>query len=496
MFSRNVREMTCRILEAEGPEGTGFSAFWAQGGYGFFLLVALSLLGEVKVVGAAASPAPSPPGAQAPVTLRQVVPESETPATVVFVTRIINRDGTALRSPHIYLHAPVQLPHQEITELEVEGNPERLTDRWGSPVLLYQRQELAPGTTMAGRWTAWATVRRFRWDWRVEPSAGGAALSPEEQALYLRDGKDLALEDPVVSAAAAEAVRGRNGTVAALDGVFGLVMDRLSYDRDGKWQPAPEVLTSGKGSCSEYTYCFIALCRKNGIPTRYAGGIVGRTGVPFHLDKIFHRFSQAYVPGRGWVDFDPTRTERAQNKRLYFGQTPGPMLLVSVGDSGDGSLTGADYLERHAWEETKVQASSLRQAWWFSPPAPETRAQVAQFRRRLDSARGDERAGLVSRALAIGHPFVLPWLDDLLYEIGTRVEAARACLKIGGQGELAALVNCLGRLSDPEGDRQIGQLLDEFTGEKIGSDRAKWNEWLKTRTPRTPLPGDEPERKS
>lgn len=426
----------------------------------------------------------------------QVAPGSEAQATVVFLARIINRDTNALRSPKIDLHAPVQLPHQDITELEVEGNPERLADRWGAPVLHYQCPELAPGASLVGRWTTWATVRRFKWDWDGAVKTDVSDLGAEEKALNLRDGKNLALSDPVIRAAADEAARGKTNTVGVLDGVFGLVMDRLTYERDGKWQPAPEVLSSGKGSCSEYTYCFMALCRAQGIPTRYVGGIVGRLGVPFHLDKVFHRFPQAYVAGHGWVDFDPTRTERANNKRLFFGQTPGPMLLLSVGDGGEGSLTGTDYLEAHAWPDKTARASSLRQAWWFAPPSPTVRTQVREFRERLAPAVNEQRSALISQALAIGHPFVLPWLDDLLYEPATRVEAARACLKIGGSGELAAIINCLERLNDAEGDRQIGQLLDEFTGEKLGSNRTQWNEWLKTRTPRTPLPGDEPEKKS
>jgi hypothetical protein len=272
-------------------------------------------------------------------------------------------------------------------------------------------------------------------------------------------------------------------------------MDRLTYERDGKWDPAPEVLTSGKGSCSEYTYCFLALARKNGIPARYVGGIVGRQGIPYHLDRVFHRFSQAYIPACGWMDLDPTRNDRANNKRLFFGQTTGPMLLTAVGDGGEGSLTGADYLESHSWEGKKAGASSLRQAWWFEPPSPEVRAQVEQFQRHLAVAAKTRRADLVNEALAIGHPFVLPWLDDLLYERGQRVEAARACLQIGGRGELGAVINCLGCARDSKGDREIGRLLDTFTGQKFGANRAKWNEWLKAQTPRTPLPGDTPPRK-
>jgi hypothetical protein len=202
------------------------------------------------------------------------------------------------------------------------------------------------------------------------------------------------------------------------------------------------------------------------------------------------------VPELGWVDFDPTRTDRANNKRLYFGQTPGPMLLLDVGDGGEGSLTGADYLESHSWADKKAEASSLRQAWWFAPPPSRVRAAVEQFRRSLSSTLGEKRKGLVGKALKIGHPFVLPWLDDLLYETDTRVAAARVCLRIGGSEELAAVINCLERLNDTEGDRKVGQLLEEFTGERNGHDRSKWSEWLKARTPRRPLPGDEPEKKS
>ena len=430
-----------------------------------------------------------------PAEARQIVPGSEEPATVVFVTRIMNRGDAVLRSPKIHLHAPVTLPHQSIDELEIEGSPTRLTDRWGSPVLLYQVEELAPQATMTGRWTAWAKIRRFRWDWSKLTSPGVGALSPDEQNLYLRDAEGFALADPVVDAAAKQAAQDRRGPLAVVEGVFSLVMDRLSYDRDGKWGPAPQVLTSGKGSCSEYSYCFIALCRKNGLPARYVGGIVGRSGVPFHLDRVFHRFPQAFVPGAGWIDFDPTRTDRANNKRLYFGQTPGPMLLLCVGDGGEGSLTGWDYLESHAWQDQKAKASSLRQAWWFAPPPPQVRKQVEQFRRQLAATTGEARSALVNQALTVGHPFVLPWLDDLLYEPTVRVRAAQACLKIGGRGELAAVINCLGRLNDEAGDRQIGEQLNAFTGEQFGSNRARWNEWLKAQTPRTPLPGDDPEKK-
>ncbi len=424
---------------------------------------------------------------------------SEEAATVVFLTRIVNRGPAPLVSAKIHLHAPVELLHQTIQELEVDGQPERLTDRWGSLVLAYRSERLQPQATLTGRWAAWATIRRFRWDLNLGGAArqpSGAAvesLSIDENAMYIRDLETLALADETVCSAAEQAAGGRTGDTAVLDGIFGLIMERLTYERDGSWQPVPEVLASGKGSCSEYTYAFLALCRSQGIASRYVGGIVGRPGEPFHLDKVFHRFPQAFVPDVGWVDFDPTRTDRANNKRLFFGRTPGPMLLTCVGDGGDGSLTGWDYLESHQWEGPQSQAARIRMAWWFPPPSPEVRRAVADFRQALAETTGEKRSALVDKAAAIGHPFVLPWLDDLLYEPSVRMAAARACLRIGGKGELAAVVNCLGRLNDAEGDREIGRLLNEVGGQRFGSNRGKWEAWLKTQTPRTPFPEDIPD---
>jgi hypothetical protein len=93
---------------------------------------------------------------------------------------------------------------------------------------------------------------------------------------------------------------------------------------------------------------------------------------------------------------------------------------------------------------------------------------------------------LVVAARKIGHPFVLPWLDDLLYDPGTRVEAARAFLKIGGEDSLVAVIDTLCRQGDREGDRKIGELLDAFTGQHFGGDRKKWKHWLNNRGARTP----------
>lgn len=404
--------------------------------------------------------------------------------TVVFSARIIPRAGGALTSPELTLRLPVNLPHQTVDEPDIEGDPKQRADLWQSPVLVYTRSELKPGQILTGRWSANAQVREFQWILPPTNHSKAAVLSPEERSLYLRDAVAFSLADPVVQNAAKIAGEDKADPLSHLDAIFEHVMEKMTYERDGKWQPAQEALASGKGSCSEFTYAFIAMCRASGIPSRYVGGVAGRAGVPFHIDTVFHRYPQAFLDGVGWVDFDPTRNKRAKDRRLYFGRTSPNMVLLCVGDGGEGSLTGWDYLESHSWAGGPAKASRIRTAWWFPEPPPSVQKTVAAFRSHLAEPGADPEA-LVAEALAIDHPFVLPWLDDLLYGPGARVSAAKACLKIGGNGALQAVINSLSRLPDEDGDRQIGSVLDVFTGQSFGSDRAQWQAWLKSGAPPT-----------
>jgi transglutaminase-like putative cysteine protease len=431
----------------------------------------------------------------------EVVEGSEQAVAVVFTVRIIHSGEHAVQEPQIRMRLPFDCPQQNVDELQIEGNPRRKLDLWKEPVVVYRQPELAPGRVLTGRWTALCRIRELKWNLADRRDSRGAVLSDAEKALYLRDAKNFALSDPAIKAAAREATAGRTDDVAKLEGIHDFVMNRIKYDRDGDWDPAPKVLASGRGSCSEYTYLFVALCRASGIPARYVGGIASRSEKAYHVDLVNHRYSQAFVEGIGWVDFDPTRDRRAKDHHLYFGRTPRQVLLLSAGDGGEGSLTGWDYRCRELWrgkghaEDDDSNATpnyiptvAVRVGWWFPKPPAEIQEKVAAFRKRLESIAPEQRRSLVDEAVKIGHPYVLPWLDDLLYDPAMRVEAARAFLKIGGKEAVVAVVDTLVRQNDREGDRQVGKLLDDFTGKDFGTDRKKWKKWIKTHTPPSRLP--------
>ena len=441
---------------------------------------------------------------------------TEQEVAVVFTVRIIHNGKKPLQDPQIRMRLPVALPQQNVDVLEIEGRPRRELDRWRAPVVVDRQAELLPDQVLTGRWAAECRIRELQWTLKgtapiVAPAKMGlpplTSLSAEEKALYLRDARNFALSDPAIKAAAREATAGRRDEVAKLEGIHDFVIGHLRYSRDGRWDAAPAVLAAGKGSCSEFTYVFVALCRAVGIPARYVGGITGRPGKPLYVDLVYHRFAQAFVEGVGWVDFDPTRDRRTKSHRIYFGRTPGPILLLCVGDGGRGSLTGWDYRSLLLWKGSgededdnspkapNYAATTVVQVgWWLPQPSAEGRSKVAAFRKSLAETPPGQRRRLIAEALTIDHPYVLPWLDDLLYDPTTRVEAARAFLKIGGKDAFLAVVDNLCRQNDREGDRQIGELLNAFSGEHFGGDRKQWKKWLNTHTPPAPLPAAKAER--
>jgi transglutaminase-like putative cysteine protease len=78
-------------------------------------------------------------------------------------------------------------------------------------------------------------------------------------------------------------------------------------------QPAAETLRIGHGSCRDFAMLMIEAARSLGFAARFASGYLA---VPLDDSEepmngsahgSTHAWAQVYVPGTGWIDFDPTR---------------------------------------------------------------------------------------------------------------------------------------------------------------------------------------------
>jgi transglutaminase-like putative cysteine protease len=164
--------------------------------------------------------------------------------------------------------------------------------------------------------------------------------------------------------------------------IHDFVVDSLEYERDDRWDPADRVLGQKQGSCSEYAYLMIALCRLNGIPARYAGGTWIEAPGPdrestrteeAYVDRVFHRWVEVYLPRVGWFPVDPTRDDAAEKQGqpyLYFGSLPWSYLIMTHGD-GDVLESGAlgwEYRSSAQWRARQPispsDVSMVRYAAW------------------------------------------------------------------------------------------------------------------------------------
>lgn len=74
--------------------------------------------------------------------------------------------------------------------------------------------------------------------------------------------------------------------------------------------PLAEVLEKKRGVCQDFAHLAIACLRAMGLPARYVSGYL-RTRPPAGKPRLVgvdasHAWVSCFVPGFGWVDFDPT----------------------------------------------------------------------------------------------------------------------------------------------------------------------------------------------
>jgi transglutaminase-like putative cysteine protease len=100
-----------------------------------------------------------------------------------------------------------------------------------------------------------------------------------------------------------------SGTMAILGAMTSGIQEELKYTRrveKGVQSPA-ETLRLGRGSCRDFAVLMMEAARSLGIAARFVSGYIftpddaGLAG-----GGAMHAWMQAYLPGAGWIDFDPT----------------------------------------------------------------------------------------------------------------------------------------------------------------------------------------------
>jgi hypothetical protein len=215
-------------------------------------------------------------------------------------------------------------------------------------------------------------VRLMETRWFVFPDRVGAMkdIPREVRQRYLGDEDKYRLDDPVIRRAVDTALAGEDRPYWMLRRLYRHVRERLEYELVGGWNVAPAVLERGNGSCSEYSFVFIALCRAAGLPARYVGSVAVR-GDDASLDDVFHRWCEVYLPGYGWLPVDPSGgdQERPADVAEYFGHLA-PRFLITTQGGGASEYLGWQYNADERWRSrgpVKVHVEAVGE--WSPLPA-------------------------------------------------------------------------------------------------------------------------------
>ncbi|WP_462279722.1 transglutaminase domain-containing protein [Salinivirga cyanobacteriivorans] len=240
----------------------------------------------------------------------------------------------------IHLAIPTDRPNQDI-EGEIDysdGMTDKPEDHWGQKTAHYEQQNIEPGSRFKAQMTVDATLYEVRYF--IDPAnVGDLEDVPEDiRNRYLANNEKYQFDHPIITRALETALQGETNPYWMARRLFNYLIDHMYYEMVGGWNTAPAVLERGNGSCSEYTFTYIAMCRAAGIPARYVGSVVIR-GDDSSMDDVFHRWAEIYLPGYGWIPVDASRGDKKllRDQAGSFGYLANRFVITT--QSGGGSET-------------------------------------------------------------------------------------------------------------------------------------------------------------
>jgi len=255
-----------------------------------------------------------------------------------YVHQVRNFGPDSITSLQVYLAIPQNLNSQKLVgESQFSPKPvDFLTDKWGQKVAHFEFTNLAAGQVSSV--TMNTKVELYKTRYFIFPDKVGklADIPADIRKQYLIDDVKFQFTSPVIQEAVKTAVGNETNPYWIGRKIFNYINDKLFYERVGGWNTAPTVLQRGNGSCSEYTFVYISMCRAAGLPARYVGAVTHR-GDDASWDDVFHRWVEIYLPNYGWIPIDPSGGDQPspQGQASGIGNIDNRFLITTC--SGGGS---------------------------------------------------------------------------------------------------------------------------------------------------------------
>jgi transglutaminase-like putative cysteine protease len=140
---------------------------------------------------------------------------------------------------------------------------------------------------------------------------------------------------------------GQTRTLPMLEAMTRAIRDEFAYEaRDAVGTNSPvATLETGRGACRDFTLLMMEAARALGLAARFVTGYLYEAGGEGTVGGGgAHAWVAVYVPGAGWVEFDPTNGLVAGENLIRVGATRTPEQAVPVGGGYVGKAEDFDSL--------------------------------------------------------------------------------------------------------------------------------------------------------
>jgi transglutaminase-like putative cysteine protease len=127
---------------------------------------------------------------------------------------------------------------------------------------------------------------------------------------------------------------GQTRTLAMLEAMTRAIKEEFAYEaRDAEGTNSPvTTLETGRGACRDFTLLMMEAVRSLGLAARFVTGYLYEAGGAGAVGGgATHAWVAVYVPGAGWVEYDPTNGLVAGQNLIRVGSTRTPEQAVPVG---------------------------------------------------------------------------------------------------------------------------------------------------------------------
>ena len=266
-------------------------------------------------------------------------------ARIEYCWALSNYGPNQVRDVTVNIAIPEGLPNQKLlSEIEYATAPSKYAkDRWGQPCAVFDIGAVKPNSKAEITYHVDAQVSAIRYLIIPEKTGTLADIPADIRKAYLSDESRYRISSPFIQETAKKIVGDEKNPYWIVRKIFDYVIDHLVYEMVGGWDVPESVLKRGTGSCSEYTFTFVALCRAAGLPARYQGSVVVR-GDEASVDEAFHRWAQVYLPNYGWVPVDANRgdVESPVGQAKGIGELAN-RFLITTHSGGNSDYLGWSY---------------------------------------------------------------------------------------------------------------------------------------------------------